>query len=429
MNILTLGDENFTNELYKMNSDINFMVNIISNRLTSDMKKKLLRESVKNKKKAIIYPHKKLKDFTFYKNLDWSNIKPLDRYTIEKMSKCEAETLKMYERIKSLKPSLYINRKKHYMNSLRYFNDLLDRYKIDVFIRYSVPHMGYDHIIYHLCKLKGIKIYMVYFLYSSQNFGYFARDLTDHIPNYKIEEERKVFLYDSLYKAAEEYYNNKPLTYSPVIVPNIARIKRKQKMLLNKNKSLLDYYNRNCIIPNFKAKPQYIYVPLHYQYEATTCPMGNVFVDQKLMIEILSRSGLKVYVKEHPRVSKNRNIEYYNNLIKLKNVYLIPIATDNKQLIDNSFCVATVTGTAGWEAILKGKCTLLFGNIFYQYCEYVFNVGSVEEVKKAISVIRKIKYDREKVFAFLRGLENFLFPLNYKSIAYEFEKELNNNDN
>jgi hypothetical protein len=424
MNILTLGDENFTKELYTIKKDIHF-TNIISNRLTSTMKNKLIECSIKNNKNIALYPHKKLKDFTFYKNFDWSKIKPLNKDLIEKMSFCEAETLKMYERIKSLKPSIYENRKKHYMNTLRYFNDLLDKKSIDVFIRYSVPHMGYDNVIYHLCKLKGIEVYMVYFYHP--NFAYFARDIKNHIPDYNIETEREDFIYKNLELVANEYFHKKELTYKPTIVPPVARIQRKQRLLLRRNKLLLEQYKNMSIQPKFDGK--YIYFPLHYQYEATTCPMGGVFVDQILALEILSRSGFKVYVKEHPRISKNRNIEFYNKINKLKNVYLVPIETNNYQLIENSFCVATITGTAGWEGILKGKCALLFGNIFYQYCDYVFNVGSVEEVKKAINEIKNIKYDKAYILRFLKGLENFFFPLDYKSIAENFSKELSKNDN
>lgn len=424
MNILTLGDENFTKAFYTIKENISF-TNIISNKLTTAMKNDLIKVSIRNKKTIALYPHKKLKDFTFYKNFNWNNVKPLSKDIIEKMSFCEAETLKMYERIKSLKPSIYQNRKKHYMNTLRYFNDLLDKKSIDVFIRYSVPHMGYDNVIYHLCKLKGIRIYMVYFYHP--NFAYFARDIKDHIPDYKIENERNDFIYKNLETTVNEYFHKKELTYKPVIVPNIARIKRKQRLLLQRNKSLLTYYKNISIQPKFDGK--YIYFPLHYQYEATTCPMGGIFVDQILALEILSRSGFRIYVKEHPRISKNRNIAFYNDIKSIKNVYLVPIDTDNYQLIENSFCVATITGTAGWEAILKGKCTLLFGNIFYQYCDYVFNVGSVEDIKKAINEIKNIKYDKSYILNFLRGLENFFFPLNYKSIAKNFEKELKKNDN
>jgi hypothetical protein len=424
MNILTLGDEKFTKELYEINGNIESIISIISVRLTKKIKKNLINLSIKNKKKISLYPHKKMKDFTFYKNIDWNTIPPLNRKLIEDMSMCEVETLKMYERITSLKPKSYENRKKHYMYSLRYLNYLLDKYKIDVFIRYSMPHMGYDNILYNLCKLKKIKTYIIYFLHPY--FGYFAMDVKNQLPNYKIGTEEENFKYDRLKKMVYEYFNNIKLTYKPIVIPNVLRIKRKQSILLRKNKELLAYYNHICINPEYNKK--YIYVPLHYQYEATTCPMGGPFVDQILMIEILSKLGIKIYVKEHLRISKNRNINYYNKIKSIKNVYLIPIKTDNYKLIDNSFCVSTVTGTAGWEAILKGKCVLLFGNIFYQYCEYVFNIGSVEDALNAIEKIKLIKYDRRNVIAFLKGIEKFLFPLDYKSIAKNFEKELNKND-
>ena len=109
---------------------------------------------------------------------------------------------------------------------------------------------------------------------------------------------------------------------------------------------------------------KFIYVPLNYQPERTSSPQGDMFVDQILMIEILSAAipaGWVIYVKEHPtqwlftglNFTNSRYQGYYKKIAKIKNVALIPIEVDTYTLISRSQAVASVTGTAVWEAALK----------------------------------------------------------------------------
>ena len=140
---------------------------------------------------------------------------------------------------------------------------------------------------------------------------------------------------------------------------------------------------------------KFIYVPLNYQPESSTSPLGDVFVDQVLMIETLSYClppGWCLYVKEHPFQWLPRGLiyfdyrykGYYREISKINNVYLIPLETDNAMLIASSQAVATVTGTPGWEALLRLKPVLAFGYPWYKDCSGLFNVKDVNSCKEAI---------------------------------------------
>lgn len=420
INILTLGDENFNKYIYAMEyKNIDFIHTIASCKLTKSVKENLIRVGNKNNRKVKIYPHKKMKTMSFFNSVDWNKINPLSNSLIEKMSLCEAETLKMYERIHQLKPAAYENRKKHYYMSLRYFNHLLDNANINIFIRYSVPHMGYDNVIYNLCKLKGIKTYMIYFIHP--NFYYFMDDYKNPFKDFKPINNRD-FKFEIIKKTFNEYWNKNNLSYKPVVVPT-GRSLIVQERRNRRYKKIIDYYNSKVNKSLDFSKP-FIFIALHYQHEATTCPLAGAFVDQILMIEILSKTGLNIYVKEHPRISANRSIEYYKQILSLKNTHLIPTNYPVYDLIDKSFAVATCTGTAGWEAVLKGKPCLLFGSIHYQYAPYVYKIDSVDDCIKAVEKIKKLKINKNKIIAYLKGLEEYLFPQNYKLIAEEFNKIL-----
>lgn len=414
MNILILGDHKFIAEAGKNIKDHKLFC-IVGDRLTLPLKKKLLQIN----KNMTLHPHKKLKNFNFFRTVDWTKVTPLDQYTIEGMRDCESEVMKMYERIKSIKPNdSFDTRKSHYLACLRYWSYYLAVNKIDVFLAAFVPHMGYDYVIYNLCKFKGIKTFTNYFLFP--DWGYFIESIKD--PMAGFEPLYGNFKYPRLKSIFEEYLNNKPLSYKPITIPNVPRVVEFQKKVRIMYKDLFDFYKSCC--KKFDISKPFIYVPLHYQYEASTCPLGGVFVDQLLMIEILSFTGYTIYVKEHPHMSKNRSIAYYNRLTKMRNVHLIPVETNHYTLIDKAFAVATVTGTAGWETILKGKCCLLFGNIYYQYLPGCFSVGSYPDVMRAIQEIRSFKFDKEKVEAYLKGLEPFLHPLNYNSMILKFKERI-----
>lgn len=161
----------------------------------------------------------------------------------------------------------------------------------------------------------------------------------------------------------------------------------------------------------------YIYVPLHYQPERSTSPEGGVFPNQLLMVELLSTcapEGWSIYVKENPLQFQavaatgecSRTIDFYDDLAALPNVTIVPISTSSFELIDNSMAVATVTGTAGWEAVLRGKPTLIFGHAWYKGCEGVFYTPTIDMCRSALSKIQAgYKVDNKLVRLFVYALE------------------------
>jgi hypothetical protein len=123
----------------------------------------------------------------------------------------------------------------------------------------------------------------------------------------------------------------------------------------------------------------------------TTCPLAGVFVDQLLLIEMLSYylpEGVKLYVKEHPKQTiLGRSQDVYDRILSINNTRLISKETNTYDLINSALAVATCTGTAGWEALLRGKPVLLFGAIFYQYMQGVFRIRNNADCQKAIAAI------------------------------------------
>jgi len=380
-------------------------------------------------KDIFLYSHKAMKKGRALKGVKWNKLIPLSSHVLTNMFECETETMKMLERVGKIGTHLYDNRKKMFMNHLRFWNHVLDVKKIDVFYRCAPPHEGYDNIIYHLCLLKKIPVFMFYGFHPGK--AYLAHNVLDPLPDFmqRLSEERescmeltedKIIMLPEIRDYAERHWNKLPPVLPPVVVP--AKKVKTQKNLLKIHADLLKFYASQCVKPDY-TKP-YIYMPLHFQYEATTCPMARVFVDQILIAEILSRMGITIYVKEHPRMSKNRNMDYYKKLISLPHVKLISTKENTYTLVDNCFATATATGTAGWEAVLRGKPVLMFGYNFYQYAPGVWHVGSVEDCLKAKKEIAAFQPDKKELMLFLKTLCSYLFKHDVINIVKNLNIEI-----
>ena len=115
---------------------------------------------------------------------------------------------------------------------------------------------------------------------------------------------------------------------------------------------------------------KFVYFPLHLQPEMTTSSLGGRYRDQVLAIEDLSRTlpdDWLIYVKENPKQGAYaRGPMFFHRLKRIPQVRFLSSEADTHQLIKRSQFVAVITGTAGWEAIKKGKPAVIFGHTWFQ---------------------------------------------------------------
>jgi hypothetical protein len=184
----------------------------------------------------------------------------------------------------------------------------------------------------------------------------------------------------------------------------------KKNLVLNpkfnyKIRKLRKYYNSNTSKIDFEKK--FVYFALHFQPERSTLPEGGVFENQLLAIDILSKSipnDWIIYVREHPRTFQKsdfrrqhfRNKKYYDKIISYSNIKLVKIEENAKKLIEKAIFNVTITGTTGWEGLLKNIPCIVFGNPWYSPCNSCYLVSSIDECKKSIeSIINKTKNEVE----------------------------------
>ncbi|MBI5728766.1 MAG: hypothetical protein HY983_00780 [Candidatus Magasanikbacteria bacterium] len=338
-----------------------------------------------------------------------------------------------------------LERKDFYYKLVWYWEGVLETYAPDAIIFPIIPHTVYDFVIYALAQRRGIKTIMFDFtrvghrLLLQNDFKEGSRRLKQEMENVRGRH----FTLNDLSPDVQRYYeqeavaagNDKPQDVQGLIdrytglnrlmikfrgvfasIKDLSIFKRGVQYIIKQfTSNLKKEHSRFETAVNWQEK--FIYVPLHYQPECTTSPMGGVFVDQILMIEILAASlpkGWVVYVKEHPFQWLPRGLNYFNyryrgyyeRISKIKNVKLVPIGTSTFTLIKQAQAVATATGTAGWEAVFRGKPALCFGYPWYRHCLGVFKVSDVTSCRQVLEkIVGSLAVDHRAVIDYLAAFD------------------------
>ena len=397
-----------------------------------------------------------------YDGVQWSNLPPLDQILLYELRHCESIFLKMADRL--LPGSTYQERKDHYLRHIRYWNWRISD-NLDLAIFQNVPHEGFDFIIYSICKLRNIKTLCFYTLPIRPSKVYLVSYMTDIFnsgkeihrtyEDFKVEKSSINISADCISKLLKPYIEehssldnnitpftrgtsrknalvewmrigkvtlsylkvfNFQLLLEAFLRRTLVKVAKQKYMYYQSEEKVKNYYQANCSFPDLTLP--YIYFPLHFQPECSTSPLGGEFVHQYLVCEMLayaaSRYNICIYIKEHPRASKSayvRNIPFYKKLLECDNVILVENSVNTFDLIDKSVAVATVSGSAGWEAVLRSKPVLLFGSRFYESAPGVFRINKNDDLTNALDLIlnKKFSHSSQDILIYLKSLESHVF--------------------
>lgn len=138
-----------------------------------------------------------------------------------------------------------------------------------------------------------------------------------------------------------------------------------------------------------KENEGYYLYPLHYHPESSTSVLSPHYVDELNQVINIAFSlpiGRKLYIKEHPNAFGFKSVKFYQAIKKIPNARLISHKENTQELISNSLGVITLTSTMGYEALLKGVPTFVFGRVFYQSHQNCITIKSYDELyEKLIS--------------------------------------------
>lgn len=148
---------------------------------------------------------------------------------------------------------------------------------------------------------------------------------------------------------------------------------------------------------------KYVYLPLHYQPEASTCVCAEKYEKQLFYIDGWAKSipaDTLLYVKEHYVLLGHRDPHFYVELQKYPNVVLVNPWESSRKLIEKSVAVAALTGTAGLEALLLRKPVFVCGNAVYESAPGVIKISEIFD--NYVSNISKwVQPSREDIVKYL----------------------------
>ncbi len=301
-----------------------------------------------------------------------------------------------------------------------FWKHVLDSLNIELVLLEDIPHYPHDYIIYHLAKLKQIKV--VFFHTVGEPTRLFICESMDNLtpnePVYNLTRTEKI----EPITRTPLYNVKRKRTWSQSLASKRQRLK---KLFTTDKAESLAFLKKRCINDLFRLKNKilelrykyeynkyivheipsgnYIYFALSVQPEVTSYPPGKNFEDQIYAVEYLSEllpNDVLVLVKEHPdqRPNCGRHIKYYRDLVAIDKVKLIDMKFSSFDLIKKCKAVATIAGQAGWEALTNGKPVITFGVPWYQNCPYVYHI---DEIKKNPSILsQKIEVDLDKINKF-----------------------------
>jgi hypothetical protein len=173
----------------------------------------------------------------------------------------------------------------------------------------------------------------------------------------------------------------------------------------------------------------YIYFPLHLQPEYSTLVLNQKYSNQIDVVRDLSKnipSTYKLYVKEHPNMSEFkgwRSLDYYNRLKSMSNVKLIHPDINSQDIIKESELVATISGTAGLEALLHKRPVIVIGNPHYRKIPLTYTCDSPKFISDTVkTAINSYDHDDKIVINYLTSIfhKGFKIPSSNEHSPKEF---------
>ena len=205
----------------------------------------------------------------------------------------------------------------------------------------------------------------------------------------------------------------------------------------------LNFYDKNVIKEEIEENSLVVF--LHHQPESSTMPMGYVFSDQLLVLEMILSAvpkGMKIYIKEHPHMYEyaaqdrhERSKKFYKQLLRDPRVKFLSRRMNSNKIITKAKYITSVCGSVSWEALRLGKPCIVFGWAWYSSCKSCFSVDSVSSLKQAIKDIDLItsKQVQSNVEAFIREMEGRLIygaavrdVLQYLKNDFRYNDAINN---
>lgn len=177
------------------------------------------------------------------------------------------------------------------------------------------------------------------------------------------------------------------------------------------------YFKRAEFFDEIDHTAEYVYFPLHMQPEWSTLTLSPEFTDQIGLVRQVSRNipvSATLYVKDHPRMMGRRKKGYYDELKAIENVKLASPHISSNKLILNSIATVTIAGTAGLEAALRSKPSIVVSDPSYSLLSSVDKCENITQLDSMIqSAVNRQDDFRKELIYYLTAVYEKGFEFSY----------------
>ncbi|NQU34188.1 MAG: hypothetical protein HQ521_13225 [Bacteroidetes bacterium] len=165
---------------------------------------------------------------------------------------------------------------------------------------------------------------------------------------------------------------------------------------------------KKIIYDKFEEGRPYLFFGFHLNQESTIGLRSIPFVNQTVLIEMISRVlpyNYTLYVREHPHWPKRFPFGYLNKLKSYPNVRLLSPKISVHRILKNSKGILVYNSNTGIEALMYGKPVLSFAsNIYYNHHPAVLHCLNLYEIGEKLSKLIKMRVEREDTIKYLKKM-------------------------
>ena len=305
-------------------------------------------------------------------------------------------------------------------------NKIFDKNNINYIIAEIVDNYCMD-VIYREALKRKIKVISPMGTFISGYMRFTVKGEIEHLNRIVLDEEAQIVLnrlMDKNFKGRVGGlgYSNLKTRYSyfyrRILIEKylnpIRKIVKRDKYnnlyntILYKSSNVKNYLGKkvtDCFtdLKNFNFDKNDVYLPLHCTPEATTeyfCDSSKFGYYENAILDVLNTSSdlIRFIVKDHPVMYGVRDVHFYKELLKHKNVILINPLENSNYILDKVNNVLVCTGSVGVEALIRNKKVFCLSNNYYSKYHpnaYVVNKLLVEDIEKPIITYSSLKFIKD----------------------------------
>lgn len=189
-----------------------------------------------------------------------------------------------------------------------------------------------------------------------------------------------------------------------------ARLVSKLRMLFNRI-YIQKFYSHD----NLNTIPGKIaFFGLHVQPESSIDVQGPYFSDQLKLIKDIRRSlpfDISLVIKEHPNFLGGKPINFYRELRKIPNVWVISPYVSVFDIYQRASLVLTVSGTLAYEAGILGIPAITFANMYFKGFSSVTHCSDITRLTPLVTqLLQGAPLNRDCDIAAMEHLFQMSYP-------------------